>query len=90
MLDQRKDRKMVISGVDQTVTGVLKRAEKRKSVLETQKNNEKQRLELEQETQMQANADFFATEDEENVVKVKITDDMNKEEVVSKILEMVS
>jgi len=29
------------------------------------------------------------TDDEENVVKVKITDDMNKEEVVSKILEMV-
>ena len=73
LLDQRKDRKMVISGVDQTVTGVLKRAEKRKSVLETQKNNEKQRLELEQETQMQANADFFATEDEENVKATKHT-----------------
>lgn len=53
-------------GVDQAVTGMLKRAEKRKSVHETQKEKEKQRVELEQETQKQANAEFFATEDEEN------------------------
>ena len=66
LFDQRGPRKMFISGTDQKVTSTMKKSQKRAAVFELQKEKEKKRIQDETKMQIEANADFFDKDDEDD------------------------
>ena len=71
LFDQRGPRKMIMLGVDGSVTKSLRNAEKRKADSEAQRDKEKRRIEENLQNQAEANNTFFS----EDTVTIEECDD---------------